>query len=101
MTKCDADPRLAMHSSPRQVAGGSLQENILKCRLKPLDPAEYAPAVLDSSQLARLEAVFPGGVCDWTKPGIGQQEANSPLTFAAGPGGQSLPPPPVQVPPAG
>ena len=39
---CDADPRLAMHSSPRQVAGGSLQENVLKCQLKPLDPADFA-----------------------------------------------------------
>ncbi len=94
---CDADPRLAMHSSPRQVASGSLQENVLKCQLKPLDPADYAPAALDASQLARLNAVFPGGVCDWTKPGVGQQEAISPLTFAAGPGGQPLPPAPVQV----
>jgi hypothetical protein len=101
MARCDADPRLAMHSSPRQVAGGPLQENILKCELKAIDPADYAPAVLDASQLARLNAVFPGGVCDWTKPGVGQQEATSPLTFAAGPGGQPLPPPPVQVPPAG
>ena len=97
MTRCDADPRLVMHASPRQIAGGSLQENILKCQLKPLVPADYAPAVLDASQLARLNAVFPGGVCDWTKPGVGQQEAISPLTFAAGPGGQPLPPPPVQA----
>ena len=101
MALCDADPRLATHSSPRQVAGGSLQENILKCQLKPLDPADYAPAVLDASQLARLNAVFPGGVCDWTKPGVGQQEAISPLTFAAGPGGQPLPPAPVQLSRAG
>ena len=46
MALCDADPRLAKHASPRQVAGGSLPENILKCQLKPLDPADYAPAVL-------------------------------------------------------
>ena len=98
---CDADPRLAMHSSPRQVAGGSLTENILKCQLKPIDPADHAPAVLDASQLARLNAVFPNGVCDWTKPGVGQQEATSPLTFAAGPGGQPLPPAPVQQSRAG
>jgi hypothetical protein len=96
MALCDADPRLAKHSSPRQVAGGSLQENVLKCRLKRLDPADYAPAVLDKSQLARLKAVFPDGVCDWTKPGVGQQEAISPLTFAEGPGGRPLPPPPEQ-----
>ncbi len=98
MAICDAQPRLAKHSSPRQVAGGSLQENILKCQLKPLDPADFAPAVLNPSQLARLNAVFAGGVCDWTKPGVGQQEAISPLTFAAGPGGQPLPPAPTQQP---
>ncbi len=95
MAVCDSDPRLAKHSSPRQVAGGALAENILKCQLKPLDPADYAPATLSDGQLARLAAVFPNGVCDWNKPGIGQQDAISPLTFAAGPGGQPLPPPPV------
>jgi hypothetical protein len=95
---CDADPRLPRHSSPRQVAGGALTENILKCQLKPLDPADYAPAPpLSLAQLARLHAVFPDGVCDWTKPGVGQQDAISPLTFAAGPGGQPLPPPPIAM----
>ena len=96
MATCDADPRLAKHASPRQAAGGSLQEDVLKCQRKLLDPADYAPAVLDASQLDRLNVVFDGGVCDWAKPGVGQQEAISPLTFAAGPGGQPLPPAPVQ-----
>jgi hypothetical protein len=95
MALCDADSRLMKHSSPRQVAGGSLEENILKCQLKPLNVADYTPVTFTSSQLARLQAVFPGGVCDWSKPGVGQQEAVSPLTFAAGPGGQPLPPAPV------
>lgn len=99
MALCDADPRLAKHASPRQVAGGALTENILKCQLKPLDSADYAPVVFTPAQLARLQAVFAGGVCDWSKPGVGQQEAVSPLTFAAGPGGQPLPPAPVSVGP--
>ena len=95
MAQCDADPRLMKHASPRQVAGGPLAENILKCQLKPLDPADYAPAALSAGQLARLQAVFSGGVCDWSQPGVGQQEAIGPLTFAAGPGGQPLPAAPV------
>ena len=99
MAKCDADPRLAKHASPRQVAGGSIRENILKCQLKPLDPADYSPVTFSGAQLARLQAVFNTGVCDWSKPGVGQQEAISPLTFAAGPGGQPLPPAPVSVGP--
>jgi hypothetical protein len=97
MAVCDADPRLMKHESPRQVAGGSLEEDVLKCQLKAISPADYAPAVLTSDQLARLDAAFPGGVCDWSKPGVGQQEAVSPLTFAAGPGGVPLPPAPTQV----
>ena len=95
MAVCDADPRLARHSSPRQVAGGPLAENILKCQLKPLNPADYAPVAFSSTQLARLQATFPDGVCDWSLPGVGQQAAVSPLTFADGPGGAPLPPAPV------
>lgn len=95
MALCDADPRLMSHASPRQVAGGPLAENILKCQLKPIDGADYAPATFSEAQVARLQAAFPEGVCDWTKPGVGQQEAISPLTFAAGPGGEPLPPAPV------
>lgn len=95
MALCDADPRLQKHESPRQVAGGSISENILKCQLKAIAAADYLPAVLTGAQMARMQAVFPGGVCDWSKPGVGQQEAISPLTFVAGPGGQALPPAPV------
>ena len=95
MAACDADPRLQKHASPRQVAGGPLEENILKCQLKPLSASDYAPVVFTAAQLARLNAALPGGVCDWTKPGVGQQEAISPLTFAAGPGGAPLPPAPT------
>jgi Tannase-like family of unknown function (DUF6351) len=95
MARCDADPRLAKNSSPRQVAGGPLEEHILKCQLKPLNPADYAPVTFTAAQLARLNAAFPGGVCDWSKPGVSQQDAISPLTFAAGPGGVPLPPAPT------
>ena len=95
MALCDADPRLVKHASPRQVAGGPLAEDILKCQLKPLDTADYAPVEFTGAQFARLHAAFPDGVCDWGKPGVGQQEAISPLSFAAGPGGQPLPPAPA------
>lgn len=87
---CNADPLLNPEASPRQVAGGPRAEDILKCQLKPIDVADYAPAVLSPAQLTRLQAVFPQGVCDWSKPGVGQQAAVSPLTFKAGPGGQPL-----------
>ena len=95
MALCDADARLQKHASPRQVAGGALTEDILKCRLKPINTADYLPATFSAEQLVRLYATFPDGVCDWGKHGIGQQPAQSPLTFTAGPGGRRLPPAPV------
>lgn len=94
---CDADPFLKPSSSPRQVAGGPLAENIIKCQLRPLDPAEYGGR-LDPGQLTRMAAVFSGGVCDWSKPGVGQQAAQGELTFKAGPGGATVPAAPVSRP---
>jgi hypothetical protein len=101
IAQCDADPRLAKHASPRQVAGGPLVENILKCELKPLNSVDYAPLVFSSAQWARLQTTFPDGVCDWSEKGVGQRRAASPLTFADGPGGKRLPPPPVSHPRSG
>ena len=95
---CNADKYLVTHSSPRQVAGGSVSENILKCQLKPLDTADYAPAVVSAAQLARLKTVFASGVCDWTKPGVGQQDAVGPLSYATTPGGVAIPAAPVSKP---
>jgi len=93
---CNAEPALTPHASPRQVAGGPLAENILKCALRPIDRTEYAAVGLTDDQFTRLSAVFPDGVCDFSKPGVGQQDAVSPLDFSAGPGGVALPEPPRQ-----
>ena len=51
-----------------------------------------------AGQLARLNAVFPGGVCDWSMPGVAQQDPVSPQTYSAGPGGVPLPPAPTSTP---
>ncbi len=100
MAVCDADARLQKHGSPRLVGGGSLAENVLKCRLRQPALADYQGR-LTQAQFARLQAIFPDGVCDWTEPGVGQQPAVSPLTFAAGPGGVPLgaPPASTELPP--
>ncbi len=95
---CDADPRLVPHASPRQIAGGPLAENILKCQLKPLVFSDYTGITFSDDQKARLNAVFPGGVCDWSKPGVGQQDPVAPLTYTAGPGGATLPAAPTSTP---
>jgi hypothetical protein len=91
---CDTDPLLKPHSSPRQIAGGPLAENILKCQLRPINRADYNPVGLSDAQFDRMKAVFPDGVCDFTKPGVGQQDAAGPLDFSAGAGGVPFPDPP-------
>ena len=95
---CDADPKLAIHSSPRQVAGGARSENILKCALKPIDFNDYTGITFSGTQQSRLQAVFTTGVCDFTKPGIGQQAQVSPRTYVGGPGGTPLPAAPQSQP---
>jgi hypothetical protein len=42
--------------------------------------------------------VFAGGVCDWSQPGVGQQDPVSPQTYQAGPGGVPLPAAPTSTP---
>lgn len=95
---CDADPFLKPSLSPRQVAGGPRAEHVLKCQLKPLLRADYAAGTFTDAQWSRLQAVFSDGVCDWSRPGVGQQAAVSPLTFAGSAGGQALPAAPVSKP---
>jgi hypothetical protein len=93
----DAACPVKEQSSPRQVAGGPRAENIYKCQLKPLafnDP-DYGGVSFTADQQARLKAVFAEGVCNWSVPGVGQTPASPWMTFAAGPGGRPLGPPPV------
>jgi hypothetical protein len=77
--------------SPHIVAGGPQAENIFKCQLKPLNfsDADYNGVIFDAGQQARLMAVFPNGVCDWTRPGVHQTNAEL-TTFKNGPGGEPL-----------
>jgi len=60
------------NSYPREVAGASIAADIVKCQTKPLNPADY-PGLKERTQWARLKAIFPSGVCDWTQPGVEQQ----------------------------
>ncbi|MEX1033911.1 MAG: DUF6351 family protein, partial [Cellvibrionaceae bacterium] len=94
--RCDADPILAYYESPRQVAGGPLAENILKCSLKPLTRTDYNHEFSDQ-QWKRLQSAFPQGVCDWSKPGVGMQPTIPWLDYSNGPGGEPLPAAPSSV----
>ena len=60
-----------VYSSPRLEAGGPLSADVLKCTLKPVDPRDYR-VPFSSAEMATLTAIFPDGVCDWSKPGVNQ-----------------------------
>jgi hypothetical protein len=60
-----------VYSNPRKEAGGPLAANILKCQLKPVDAKDYH-VTFTPQETGRLKALFPAGVCDWSKPGVNQ-----------------------------
>ena len=82
---------------PRIGAGAPLEDDVLKCQLKPLNRSDYNVSFTDS-QWTRLQAAFPSGACDWSKPSVGFRPAVPWLSFADGPGGRRLGPPPISRP---
>jgi hypothetical protein len=64
-------------AGPHHVAGASIRGDVIKCQLKPVDPADYRVRP-DDADLARIKQAFPTGVCDWTKPGVGQTAPANP-----------------------
>jgi hypothetical protein len=61
-----------VHGNPRLMAGQPLTNDILKCQLKPVDSHGYTLRMTDD-QIQRLNAIFQQGVCDYTRPGVGQE----------------------------
>jgi len=60
------------HADPRIVAGSPLSIDVMKCQLTAPVRADY-PAMTDA-QWAQLNAIFAGGVCDYSKPSQGYVE---------------------------
>jgi len=70
-------PELQTHlGTPRTVAGGDEANDHNQCQLEPLVRDAYLPTTFTDDQWAQLQAVFSTGVCDWSKPGVGQSIAN-------------------------
>ena len=68
--KCnDAYPA---HGNPRMASGAPLAGTILKCALKPVDLRDY-PGEPTRDWMGRLKRTFPEGVCDYSKPGLGEE----------------------------
>ena len=72
---CDVPLVQTRFGTPRTVAGDGIASDTSACRLKPLDRADdYGTIPFTDAQWKQLEAVFPDGVCDWSKPGRGQRD---------------------------
>jgi hypothetical protein len=84
-------------ANPRIVAGEPLANDVIKCGLKPLDRGDYDVAFTDE-QWSRLQKTFASGVCDFTRPAADRQSPLEWPTFAGGPGGETLGPPPTSHP---
>jgi hypothetical protein len=70
---CQLDAVQTKFSTPAMVAGESIATDINSCQLKPLTQADYYPITFTDDQWQQLRKAFAAGVCDWSKPGIGQQ----------------------------
>ena len=68
------------YETPRSVADGPKEGDANKCQLRPLLREDYPLAITDTD-FARLQEIFPTGVCDWSKPGVGQQGAIPWMTY--------------------
>jgi hypothetical protein len=60
-----------VYSNPRKEAGGPLAADTLKCQLEPIDVGDYK-VTFSAAERSRLRAIFPSGVCDWSRPGVSQ-----------------------------
>jgi hypothetical protein len=60
--------------SPRIVAGGPRTEDVVKCQLKPLDPADYAGVDVHRRPVGRTRADLPGRCLRLRRPGVGEVE---------------------------
>ncbi len=63
--------RYPLSGDPRTAAGAPRSNDVVKCMLKSVDPADYEEAIT-TDQYEQLLEIFPVGVCDWSSRGVGQ-----------------------------
>ncbi len=73
-----------VYANARTVAGAPTTDDVVKCQLKPIDKSDYRRPVSDA-QLAALRAVFPQGVCDYSRKSVSQRPALTWLSYSAAP----------------
>jgi hypothetical protein len=68
--------RFQINSSSRREAGGPYRGGVFKCERQSVADAiaagTYGAWQPDATEQARLETIFPTGVCDWTRPDAGR-----------------------------
>lgn len=92
---CDAT--VIAYSTPRIEAGMPSTDDVLKCQLTPLVREAY-PVSFSDAQWQRLQATFPEGVCDYSRPAAEFTPTQPWLDYSAGPGGVPMGAPPVSSP---
>jgi Tannase-like family of unknown function (DUF6351) len=70
---CQSSLYEARFATGRIVAGEALAADNLECQLQPLERSAYPGITFTEEQWKALESTFPTGVCDFSKPGVGQQ----------------------------
>jgi hypothetical protein len=64
------------YSTSRREAGGPFEGGVWKCQLQPVERALHHGVYGDWSptadELARLQQIFPDGVCNWDRPDAGR-----------------------------
>ena len=86
------------YATPRIAAGMPTTDDVLKCALKPLRRADFPGVLFTDGQWEALQDAFPTGVCDYSRPDPNRVDTVPWLTYAGGPGGRPLGPPPVSQP---
>ncbi|HVT36784.1 MAG TPA: DUF6351 family protein [Nevskiaceae bacterium] len=96
------DAVVPVNGTPRTAAGDALSTDTNKCQLKPLNRGDdYGPLAFTDAQWTQMQALFPQGVCDFSRKGVSQQPTIPWLTYqdTGGQvifGGVALPPVPGQ-----
>jgi hypothetical protein len=87
---CELEHVETRYGTPRTVAGEGIETDNNKCSLKPHRRSDYYPVTFTDEQWARLDKAFPGGVCDWGRPGVDQRDTVPWMTYANRVGGEPL-----------
>ena len=75
---------------PEEYGGAGADKLYSVIQMEELARGGFTGVAFSPAQWTRLNAVFTTGVCDWSKPGVQQQQAQSewmtPLNFKTAPG---------------